>query len=51
MEKKKIVGFEGYQRINYLFQAATLSFFINPQLSQFYIKEMKQISEKLVIRL
>ena len=47
----KIVGYEGFQRINFLYQAAVNVFTINPKLSQLYIYEMNQLSEKLVVRL
>jgi RNase P subunit RPR2 len=50
-DKLNIPGYEGYYRINYLFQAAVTVFSTNPKLSQLYVYEMKQLAEKLVVRL
>ena len=47
----KVVGFEGFQRANFLFQAAVLVFEVNPKLAQRYVHEMRQVCEKLVIRM
>lgn len=49
--EKKITGYEGFLRINFLFQAAVKVFKVNPKLAQFYVCEMKQLAEKLVLRM
>lgn len=49
--EKRISGYEGYQRANFLYQAAVNIFLTNPKLAQLYIHEMRQICEKLVIRM
>jgi RNase P subunit RPR2 len=47
----RISGFENYARANFLYQAAISIYQTNSKLSQFYIHEMRQICEKVVIRM
>ena len=49
--ERRIVGYEGFLRTSFLYQAAVNVFLVNPKLAQHYIYEMKQLSEKLVMRL
>lgn len=48
---KKPSSNDGIERLNYLYQAATLLTPKNPQLARFYALQLKQASHKLVQRL
>ncbi|CAG9314515.1 RPP21 [Blepharisma stoltei] len=51
MDLNRIPGNEGFRRINFLFQAAIEIFNRSPKIAQLYIKDMRLIAEKLVLRL
>ena len=50
-KNKKSVQSDGIERLNYLYQSATLLTAKNPQLARFYGLQLKQASHKLVQRL
>lgn len=48
---KRVQGSEAFQRMNYLYQAAVAVYPQSPKLSQFYIRTMRNVAEKTVLRL
>ena len=51
MEKRSINGYEAFLRANFLYQAALEVYWKNSKLAQFYIYEMRQVCEKMVLRM
>jgi RNase P subunit RPR2 len=51
MDFRKVSGSEGFQRMNFLLQAAAVVFPISPSQAQIYIKSMRELALKLVLRL
>lgn len=51
MDFRKLSGSEGFQRINFLFQAAATVFPVCPVQAQTYIKSLRELALKLVMRL
>mmetsp|Transcript_27492 Transcript_27492/g.49502 ORF Transcript_27492/g.49502 Transcript_27492/m.49502 type:complete len:105 (-) Transcript_27492:1148-1462(-) len=51
MDFRKVGGSEGFQRINFLFQAAVAVYQTCPAQSQIYIASMRELALKLVLRL